>query len=270
MNNYILTIDSRESKLIELIKNVEINNFSKEFKSLEVGDIIISKRNENESDIYKNIILIFERKTCKDLLSSINDGRYREQKARLISNFSKTQICYIIEDNLSQSLNKYRKNGRQIVLGALVNKSFRDKLNILKTSSLDETLEFLLNICKKVVNNPEFFEITQTPTNTQPNSDYLSSIKITKKDNITPERFSILSLSIIPGVSPKISEAIIEWFGSLKNLILEGNVDSIENQNYNKTILKIANIEINITGGKKRKVGKVIGARIINMLFAQQ
>ena len=54
-------------------------------------------RRQHHDDIYKNAVLIFERKTCADLLSSINDGRYREQKSRLVSNFKKNQICILLK-----------------------------------------------------------------------------------------------------------------------------------------------------------------------------
>jgi len=47
-----------------------------EVKNLDIGDIIIYNGS------YK---LIIERKTINDLVSSIKDGRYREQKMRLLS-----------------------------------------------------------------------------------------------------------------------------------------------------------------------------------------
>ena len=107
MSDYILYIDNRETALIENFKEFEANlkKFQVEVCALKVGDILISRNVPSESDsntdIYKNAVLIFERKTCADLLSSINDGRYREQKSRLLSNFKKSQICYIIENDIS-------------------------------------------------------------------------------------------------------------------------------------------------------------------------
>ena len=80
---YFLVIDNRENKLIEQIKNFEINNFCVEVKPLKIGDILIVKSDSSDFDIkkcadeemFKNTILIFERKTCQDLLASVNDGR---------------------------------------------------------------------------------------------------------------------------------------------------------------------------------------------------
>ena len=309
MSKYNIYIDNRETKLIDLLKEVDIPKFNKSVKALKVGDIVITKEfdqncdetdNSFDDNLYKNTILIFERKTCSDFLSSINDGRYREQKSRLLANFNRKQICYIIENDIDYSLNKYRKNGRQIVIGALVNKCFRDNIKTIKTRNLNETVEFLLNICKKVISNPEFFAINDSAINTNENSiskentqienslentqivdnentgnteniqigeSYTSNIKIAKKDNINPTTFSVLSLSIIPGVSHKISEIIIEYFGSLTNLILKAKKDFEENNTYENTILEISNIQMELVGGKKRRIGKVVSSRIITMLF---
>ena len=38
---------------------------------------------------------------------------------------------------------------------------------MLKTANTCETIEFLMNICKKIVSNPDFFEKKQTDENTE-------------------------------------------------------------------------------------------------------
>ena len=63
----------KETKLIDELTKTS-NLF--ECKVLDVGDIHIC-------DNSNNIMLIFERKTIADLLSSIKDGRYSEQSLRL-------------------------------------------------------------------------------------------------------------------------------------------------------------------------------------------
>jgi ERCC4-type nuclease len=270
MNKYILYIDNREAGLIEKLNQVSIKNFSVKVCALKVGDIVISKDIDEETlDIYKNAVLIFERKTCSDLLSSINDGRYREQKSRLLANFKKSQICYIIENEISSSLNKYRKSGRQIVIGALVNKCFRDEIKTIKTKNIDETCDFLENICKKVVSNLEFFEKSENielDNSLIPQDTYAANIKIAKKDNITPERFGILSLTIIPGISAKIASTLICEFKGLPNLILE--INKLNGEEEAKVFLKkISDIQLDITGGKKRRVGIKIAEKMYQFLI---
>ena len=82
-----LSIDKRERKLI---------NYFSQYKfvstiTLDLGDLIIF-------DKEKKPLLIIERKTIADLYASIVDGRYREQKARLIK--SGCRFCYLIEGNM--------------------------------------------------------------------------------------------------------------------------------------------------------------------------
>ena len=60
MIKYNLIIDSRETKLIELISKKTIENFSVEIKSLKIGDIVISptdsseKKDISDEIFYKN------------------------------------------------------------------------------------------------------------------------------------------------------------------------------------------------------------------------
>jgi ERCC4-type nuclease len=83
-----LKIDTRERQIKDFFRGlpyVKIQN-------LPLGDIIFQWDNEN--------ILIIERKTIDDLAHSIKDGRFREQKMRLISNYPTSKIMYLIEGNL--------------------------------------------------------------------------------------------------------------------------------------------------------------------------
>ena len=76
-----LILDCREHKLIEMFPDTET-------KQLDIGDILYVN-SENHSEIK----CIVERKTLNDLSSSIIDGRYKEQKCRLLS--SGIRVVYI-------------------------------------------------------------------------------------------------------------------------------------------------------------------------------
>ena len=87
MNGSMFTtiIDYREKALAAILST----HLTIESENLQMGDIQI-RNNEK-------IELIFERKTVSDLNSSIRDGRYHEQKQRLLSNMDRHRIVYIIE-----------------------------------------------------------------------------------------------------------------------------------------------------------------------------
>ena len=234
-------IDSRENKLREILSDEP--DF--EFQNLDIGDIVFKKDNE--------VILVVERKTQSDLYSSIRDGRYKEQKLRLISSYSLNQILYLIEE----SKNKYKIN-ESIVKGAIINMTFRDGIKILFSNNLVETSEYIRLLKKKIEKNPEFFIKPKIEVEIEnPQTSYLETVKVAKKDNMTPKLCNIIQLSQIPGVSKQTAEVIIEKYGSLTNLVIEySKLEKEQGVIFLKEI-KLAN----------RKVGPVLSKRIYEYLF---
>lgn len=285
--SYSLLIDYRESQLKEYFESYDFSkdkNLKKvnlKVENLDLGDIII-KKNEK-------IILIIERKTLQDLYSSINDGRYKEQKVRLKSNFEDHQIVYIIEDSNTKFINKKFNNVQSIIDGAILNSVFRDNIKVLRTKSVDETIIYIKTLFKKVINNIDFFvkpkdnDPNNQPIN-QPNNqsnndpnikiveikskekevNYVDNIKIKKKENNNPENCSIIMLCQIPGVSTKISKTVFSKYTNISNLVIEYN--KLLEVKDKEQLLKDLSFEIN--NDKTRKIGPVISKRIFEYLFS--
>lgn len=225
-----IIIDNRENSLIKLLEENKIV-FIK--KNLEIGDIQFI---ENDKIIY-----ILERKTINDLGASIKDGRYKEQKMRLLSNHN-NNIYYIIEGNIDECNTLNRK----ALLGSIINMSFRDNIKIISSNNIKDTYDIIIQIQKKY-NDGKFKKIETTQDN------YISSIKTNKKENMNKELCNIIQLATIPGVSQNISKIIMEKYGSMSNLIEE----------YKKTDnLLLADISLG-----KRKIGKVLSAKIYDYLI---
>ena len=125
--------------------------------------------------------LLIERKTVDDMVSSINDGRYKEQKARLLS--SGFDITYIIEgDDICAT--KQMRN--QTMLSSIyIHSMFRDGIRVIFTKNVQDTCTFILTLCAKMIENPDNFMKQDTSTN----NEYIDCIKMKSKkiDNITPE-----------------------------------------------------------------------------------
>ena len=168
-----LIIDSREHKLIEIFEQNQIP-FHQE--QLEIGDIHIKNMNTNE------ILLVIERKTLCDLYSSIQDGRHREQKARLLAHYAPQQVCYLLEGTMKMV--DYRK---KIICGAQLNTLFRDKLTIMYSNDPKDSVVMLVALLQKCEKNPEWFRI-QTHTNSENDTNnananannYVNTIKLKK------------------------------------------------------------------------------------------
>ena len=225
-----IIIDNRENSLIKLLEENK-ETFTK--KNLEIGDIQFIENNK--------LIYIIERKTINDLGASIKDGRYKEQKMRLLSNHS-NNIYYIIEGNIDECNTLNRK----ALLGSIINMSFRDNIKVINSNNIKDTYDIIIQIRRKY-NEGKFKEIESSTEN------YVSSIKMNKKENMSKEICNIVQLATIPGVSQKISKIIIEKYGSLNNLIEE----------YKKTDnLLLADINLG-----KRKIGKVLSIKIYDYLI---
>lgn len=236
-----LLVDNRENKIIKIL--AEIPSFTDySIQQLPIGDFIVNKNGEP--------YFVFERKSVNDLYQSINDGRYKEQKARLFSQFSANRIIYIVEGSLSELYSDSRKKA---VTGSIFNMQFRDKITIVRTSNPAETAQFILSFLDKFAKNPEWF----TDNSTVPQQEeYSSLIKVNKSSNVTPEVCQLVMLTQIPGVSHNFSKKILQEYGSLEKLIY-----ALKSHESPEILLA----DIRVTD--KRKLGKVLAQRIYNYLI---
>jgi len=154
----MLIIDTREGKLIELIKKTSSFTIPYEVKNLQIGDIIISPTKYPEKQ------LIIERKCMTDMICSIKDGRYKEQKLRLKAEESNSQntkrICYLIEG----IINDLRlPNDKTLLYGSIVSSTFRDNIPLLRTNNINETLDIIIRIHERMNKDiTDFFSCKET------------------------------------------------------------------------------------------------------------
>jgi crossover junction endonuclease MUS81 len=272
----MLILDSREVKLIELIKSKSPTEFKIPYttENLQIGDIIIKHTLDNIT-----YSLIIERKCVTDMIASIKDGRYKEQKIRLLAelaNSSNTIITYLLEGS---STELRLQQDKTMFNGSIISSTFRDKIPIIRTYSLAETLEILTRLHERFTkditdfftpkkNNTQSLEQQIQPQQNQDtgvgsvsdgvNSLYLQSIKKCKKDNLTPVTWNHICYMNIPGISSNIAIKIAEVYPKLKDLILAYQTLDSESEKENL----IANIVLTDTDKQKRKIGPVISKRV--------
>jgi crossover junction endonuclease MUS81 len=210
-----LAIDNRETKLIDLIKDRDLDKYMQSITMttlpLDIGDIHIQ---------YQEKIWIFERKSVQDLIASIKDGRYKEQKARMLS--SGNDITYIIEgDNITST---YNERHQKILSGVYLHTMYRDGIRVIFTKNLNDTCTFILTMCTKIIDNPGKFSEGEA-------KQYIDCVKLKNKkiENITPETCYLMQLSQIPGISTTIAKNIQENYPTMRELIknLEESDDRI-------------------------------------------
>ena len=237
-----IIIDEREHSLYEkclLISN-QYKNIVLSKEVLPLGDILF------KTD-YDTDILLIERKSFSDLLSSIKDGRYEEQSYRLLnsSGLPPHSIFYLLEGMFSQL---YNPNDKKIILSSMTSLQYFKGFSMIRTSSVNETAEFVLSMADKIdrdllkgkqsyyksqnsaENLENIIEISNN-TGTITSSQYCSVVKKVKKDNITPENIGEIILCQIPGISSTTAMAIMKNFNGFSQFIdeLKKNPQCIEN-----------------------------------------
>ena len=244
-----LVIDNREHELILKLQS----STSIKVEQLEVGDILF--RLEGET------VLIIERKTVNDLKASICDGRGREQKARLIGSTPRQRIIYLVEGSLDKTLNS-KIGGVPVstLIGSLINTQLRDGIKVYKTSTIDESAEFIIKLYEKLEKDGDTYFMTEDGKSSD--SSYAATLKKSKKANMTPKIWFIAQLSLIPQVTEKVSVIIVEKYPSVKMLL----------QEYEKTpehlrIKLLSDLTFTLTTGSSRRIGDKMSARIYHFLY---
>jgi ERCC4-type nuclease len=243
-----LVIDNREVGLIEKLSNYKII-----VEQLEIGDILYRKGDE--------VLLVIERKTINDLKASICDGRSREQKARLLATYPKERIMYLIEGNLDKPIDT-KVSGVPVgtLIGSLINTQLRDGIKVYKTQTMEETANFVQKLHDKLVKDGDcFFTSCDEPLSA---SKYASTLKKSKKSNMTGEVWFISQLALIPQVSEVVANEIVKKYTSVSKLLLEYESTPI---NLRPTLL--SNILFPIKNSKSRRIGDKISTRVYHFFY---
>jgi len=173
-----IVVDERERKsgIPDLLRAVGINI---EMKTLPVGDYIVAPET------------VVERKSIKDLISSVFDGRLFDQCNRLKENF---QFPIILMEGNMDEINEITENPL-IFYGAVSSIALDFKIPVIATPSADHTAKLLVSLCSRK-------ELSKGP--------FLKKIK--KSNDIQKQQ--LVTLSSLPGVGEKLAIRMLEKFGS--------------------------------------------------------
>lgn len=282
-----IIIDERETALYDLFPKTGKIAIVK--KVLNLGDIIFS--NDDETSIY----MVFERKSFRDLLASIKDGRYAEQSYRLTNCFPEPHnIVYLLEGMFSTLP---REEDKKLVVSCMASLNYFKGFSVMRTVSIAETAQHILFMAEKIdkeikagktakysgnksentSTNSENKKVNVeantdstisecdsavVPSNVVPltvvplPTDYCGVVKASKKANITKDNIGQMILMQIPGISSITAIEIMRPFTNFLEFIDKIRTD--------KTYLNSVILEVN---GKKRKLGSNIVKSINELLL---
>ena len=178
LENLRIVVDERERKsgIPDLLKSIGMNI---EMKTLLIGDYIVAPET------------IVERKSIRDLMASVFDGRLFDQCSRLKEHFEHPLI--LMEGNVDE-IEEITENPL-IFYGALSRIALDFKIPVIPTPSADHTAKLLVSLCSR-------FD--------SPKGPYLKKIK--KSSDLEKQQLSVLCS--LPGVGERFAVRMLERFGT--------------------------------------------------------
>lgn len=232
----VIKIDYREAKLIAAIEPLLANDGSEAvIENLLLGDVALYKTVacapvpvDESVDACPIPIpdVIIERKTIADMIASLKDGRYAEQKARL-------DACPVPNHNI-MFLVEGPRTGADHVHAAVFSLFYNHGFGVLFSCTVGDSARIIRAFDRKLNKDPPsrtaYYRLDQggiggggtggdISISTRPFADYAACLKPEKKANVCRENIWIIMLQQIPHVSSSIARALMDDFGSLPALI---------------------------------------------------
>jgi ERCC4-type nuclease len=180
--------------------------------TLDVGDIAFY----DASDVSgAHPLAVLERKTAEDLGASQKDGRYREQRARLLAlRGAKTAIGYLVEaPHWSPTLSNSwcRGSFNEVNLQqAIVRLQLRYTIPVFQSTGLKETVTWIRRIGKALSADKVVFKEGLAASACEAAAVYTEAIHVKKAENSSPERIFLSFLLSIPGMGKAAATAVAE------------------------------------------------------------
>lgn len=159
---------------------------SLEISTLKTGDFLI------------NDLLLVERKTFRDMVASIKDGRIFQQASRLTS---ASEHNLIILEGVSQDIKSTRMK-REAIQGAMICLSLKFRIPILRSISPEETGKLMIGAYQQLAEcKNSKRHLPSRPASFKRNNKFMQQIFI---------------LQGLPGVGPAKAKMLLDKFGTLK------------------------------------------------------
>lgn len=199
-----IVIDSREHALGASLEKL---GCPFEFKMLDVGDVELYVEGDAEP------MLTIERKTLDDLSSSLSDGRYSEQRHRLVDHRGIDRVAYVIE---GRALFSSHSPG---VRGAIMSLSLKHRIQVIRTEDVDDTAFFVMSAQKKLAD--DLGKAASERASGGYSGAACRAICVKKRDNVDQHQCFLHQLSQIPGVSYGMAVRIAghPGFYSMRNML---------------------------------------------------
>lgn len=209
----VVDTNHAEDELFQSISNAIGNDTCTPIRArLDLGDVELRRNDANDSPK-----LLIERKTWSDWCASISDGRYKEQKRRVLAandHEAPVQFVYLIEDDKINSWNgTTRGRPNKPLLCAEIKTQLRDGIHILTSRNTQDSGHMIAYIYTQFVKGE--FEVK--PQKSQAPISGVYKRKAACLESSSSQFVQIFSM--VPGMSESKAQALADTSGGLKGLI---------------------------------------------------
>ena len=204
-----VVVDMRETALLSLLPPLlaDLSGVTLERAALPIGDVAFSTD--------AGIAMILERKSIDDLASSHRDGRYKEQRARLLAQRGTgTSIGYLLEGSGTTSSFAAERFSEADLRNAILRLQFRYTIPVIQTTSAADTASYIKSVVAALLRDPACFRGGLATTAAGAAAVYAEAIHVRKADNSTPDRVVRSMLRVIPGLGATAVEGVAVAVGS--------------------------------------------------------
>jgi ERCC4-type nuclease len=215
-----VVVDMREAALLAALPPLlaDLSGVVMERAALLVGDVAFFTDTEVAA-------VLLERKSIDDLASSHRDGRYKEQRARLLAQRGAgTAVGYMLEGSAG-SFAAERFTDADL-RNAILRLQFRYTIPVIQTTSVADTASYIKSVVVSLLRDPACFRGGLATTAAGAAAAYAEAIHVRKADNSTPDRVVRSMLRVIPGLGPAAVEGVAAAVGaSFSRLLLLSEAD---------------------------------------------
>lgn len=200
-----ITLDVRERQLIEEMTK---NKVPFTTAALDAGDILFSRSDDTP-------LLVIERKSHADFAASNTDGRYREQRARLLSmKAAGVAVLYVLEGSFSGGAGtSYGSKAHPVTEETLKRLTTRLMLRyglpVLFTESIPDTALWCATLLAQLTDDPTVFVPDSEAAGSAVVASFTAALNTVKKGNKTAGGTASAMLSAVPGLGAKRIEALL-------------------------------------------------------------
>ncbi|THU79907.1 hypothetical protein K435DRAFT_845296 [Dendrothele bispora CBS 962.96] len=296
----VLILDNREKFHREDPDRIALELMNKgvrvERRALELGDVCwIAKRKEMFCDgsAYDEVTLdiILERKRLDDLLGSIKDGRFHEQKFRL-HNSAITKVFYVVEEYKNGDSQDKNSFGLAIDT-ALSSTQVIDGFMVKETKSLNDTINYYRTLHRQLlhrhagkplhvfpsehVKRYNFLKFQKKLRQREPDRSYLTTYDQfqnlnSKSGFMTVRETWARMLLCIKGVSPEKAGELVKMYPTPRSMY-EAFLDAEERERTHKSVRKVFETRSmleNIGGNTGRRIGPALSGKIYDALMSSR